>query len=98
MKAAPGTEFVSLVILAILASGIAGFLAFDKDAALEASWRQSRDERMRRGCESWNTDAGHADCLLAWGAWQRCRRRLPSYDQQLGIICTHPKFRFEERQ
>ena len=99
MKQAPGAAAISLAIAAFLASvGVSGWLVFDKVTS-DTPYRQLLDDRTSQDCEPWRaTDVEHAECVVAWKAWQRCSRRVPSYDRQLGIFCTHPKFRFKERR
>jgi len=38
------------------------------------------------------------DCIQAFDAWLLCRARLDDGADELGVICDHPTFRFDQKQ
>lgn len=89
-----------LVLAAIIVGPVAGFgvvmYRIDGQNRVRSAQRTADVNRqIGLDCDPWKDDAvAFSKCVNAWRAWQRCRNKL---DDDSGVICTHPKFQFQER-
>lgn len=89
-----------LFLAAILVGPIAGFGVVmyrinEQNRARSAQRTADVNRQIGLDCDPWKDDVvAFAKCVNAWHAWQRCRLKL---DDDSGVVCTHPKFQFEER-
>lgn len=84
-----------VIVIPIVGLGVAAYRVYEQGRVRSAARTADVNRQMALDCDPWRSDQTElSQCADAWSVWQRCRRRL---EGSSGVICTHPKFRFEER-
>jgi hypothetical protein len=89
------TTVVSFAVFAALFWFI-GSEAYHKKEAARVAYNTMRAHEADHACEAWRT-IEKPECTIAYEVWRRCRANLMSFSNNdpQGVICEHPKYRFQ---